>query len=146
MSLELQGGCHCGAVRYQLTWPMSADQQSPVVLPARRCSCSYCTAFRGTWTSNPDARLVFSPATGSHFGSYQFATATANFSFCRHCGVMVAALAEIEGSLRAVLAVQTLDQGQNIVLQQSSSCFDGENLQQRTGRRAQNWIGQVSLT
>ena len=52
MSRRFTGGCHCRALHFRLDWPEDAGP-----LPARRCTCSYCTRFDGTWTSHPDARL-----------------------------------------------------------------------------------------
>ena len=137
--MKLEGGCHCGAVRDALEWPESA------AIPARRCSSTYCTRFGGTWTSHPDARLDFgSPAAGL-LARYRFGTGTADFCFCRHCGVMVAALDGNANRLKAVVNVRTLDAYDDITFERSDSCFDSESAEARLERRGRNWIRSVAF-
>lgn len=135
----LEGGCHCGAVRYSLEWP-----EPPAVIPARRCGCSFCTRFNGIWTSHPGARLEMRVAGDVPMSRYRFGTRTADFRFCSRCGVALLATCEIGGSTRAVLNVNTLDEDQKIEFDSSDSCFDGESLEQRLARRGRNWIGTVT--
>ncbi|MDX1460535.1 MAG: hypothetical protein R3348_05710 [Xanthomonadales bacterium] len=137
--MTLAGGCHCGAVRYQLEWP--ADQP----IPARRCTCTYCTRFGGTWTSHPEARLAFECTASSVLGRYRFGTGTADFCFCNSCGVMVAALDDHGGRLKAVVNVRTLDEFDSLAFEHADSCFDGEATDDRLQRRGRNWIPRVSF-
>lgn len=73
------GGCHCGAVRFEvrLTGGMTA---------ARRCDCSLCR-MRGAvaLTAADDAfRLV---AGADRLTTYRFNTGTAEHHFCAVCGI-----------------------------------------------------------
>lgn len=140
MSNALVGGCHCGCVRYELHWP-----RSPAVIPARRCSCSFCTRFNGTWTSDPDARLDIRLDQKQPLSTYRFGTQTAEFKFCSRCGVTVFVTCELDGGTRAVLNINTLDQDLEVEFDISDSCFDGELLDQRLERRKRNWIGEVII-
>ena len=137
--MKLSGACHCRQIRYVLNWP----ENEPV--PARRCGCSYCTRFSGIWTSNPDAKLSVRFAAGSPEQRYRFGTGTADFVFCRHCGVVVLALDDNSESIKAVVNINTLDPGQDINFKQSDSDFDGESTQARIQRRAVNWISSVEF-
>jgi hypothetical protein len=116
------------------------------MLPARRCTCSYCTRFQGTWTSHPDAALEIFGVEDTESGRYRFGTQTADFLFCAHCGVIVAALSEIEGNLKAVLNIVTLDDYDTLEFECSDSYFDGESTGQRLDRRASRWIGDVKIS
>lgn len=136
--MTYHGGCHCSAIRYRLEWP---DAGGPV--PARRCGCSYCTRFNGTWTSHPEAQLAIH-VSGQGAGRYRFATGTADFLFCKHCGVTVAALGEDSGAIIAVVNINTLDDA-GIAFDHSDSDFEGETLDARLDRRAARWIGNVTL-
>jgi hypothetical protein len=76
--LTCQGGCHCGAVRFEIDIPRAIN--------AHRCNCSICSrsGFLHVFVSANEFRL--------HQGSeelteYQFHTRTARHLFCRICGV-----------------------------------------------------------
>lgn len=137
---RLLGGCHCRAVRYELGWP-----GQPAVLPARRCSCSYCRSFNGTWTSHPDATLIIHGEEEA-IARYRFATQTADFVFCSRCGVPVFVLCRLEEDDFAIVNVNTLNGGQPFELDRSDSCFDGESTESRLGRRRRNWIARVDFS
>lgn len=73
-----QGGCHCGAVRYEVTMPPPTK--------AMACNCSICS--RAGWL------LAFVPATSFRLLSgedaltdYQFGKKHVHHVFCRVCGV-----------------------------------------------------------
>lgn len=138
--MKLAGTCHCGAIHYQLRWPDTGE-----LIPARRCTCSYCTRFNGTWTSHPDARLKIVCEKLSGPGRYRFGTETADFLFCQKCGVTVAAVCEIDGSTKAVLNIATLDDFDRLEFDHGDSTFDGESVDQRLERRLARWIGDVII-
>lgn len=134
----LAGGCHCGALRFHLDWPEPEPE-----LPARRCSCSFCTRFNGTWTSHPAARLELVSRVSEPPIRYRFATGTADFLICGTCGIAVAAIDATGDGLRAVVNVNTLDRPLRCELSHSTSRFDGESRTRRLARRQSAWIGRV---
>lgn len=136
----LEGGCHCQALRYFLHWP--AGEPS---LPARRCTCSYCIRFNGTWTSHPDAVLEISEAAECPALRYRFGTGTADFLVCSRCGVVVAAVCKFEAGPKAVVNINTLDAQHDLELDCSDSDFEGEVLEERLARRSDRWISNVSI-
>lgn len=133
----LAGGCHCGALRYALHWPEQA------AIPARRCGCSYCTRFEGTWTSHPSARLVLTCTVAP--GRYRFGTKTADFIHCTRCGVVVIAVDDTGDAPRAVLNVNTLDERDALAFDLSDSDFDSETRDERLARRSARWIPSVEI-
>ena len=136
--MKYAGGCHCKAVQYALDWPAGS-----AALPARRCTCGYCTRFDGTWTSHPDACLEIR-FEGDPPERYRFGTQTADFLFCSTCGTVVAALCELDGEPRAVVNVNTLDGVGGLELDHSDSDFGNESVSGRLDRRRENWIGRVA--
>ena len=44
----IEGRCHCGNIRFALDW-----QPDPETIPARACTCTFCTRHGGVWTSYP---------------------------------------------------------------------------------------------
>ena len=73
-----KGGCHCGAVRFEVRAPARPD----VV----RCNCSMCrmVGFLHLIVEKQDFRLTSGEAALSE---YRFNTGTARHLFCRICGV-----------------------------------------------------------
>lgn len=138
--MKLTGACHCQGISYDLSWP---DHARPA--PARRCGCSYCTRFGAIWTSHPEAALALRVASAPLEKRYRFGTGTADFLFCRRCGVVIAALDGNSGSTKAVVNINTLDPGQDIDFIHSDSDYDNEPEQARLARRAANWISTVNF-
>jgi hypothetical protein len=72
------GGCHCGAVRFEVT--------APAYLDALECNCSMCamTAFLHLIVPASRFRLL---AGSEALSEYRFNTGVARHFFCRQCGV-----------------------------------------------------------
>lgn len=73
-----QGGCHCGAVRFEV--------RAPARIRAQRCNCSVCTktAFLHLIVPAADFRIV---AGAQQLTTYTFNTGVARHLFCQACGV-----------------------------------------------------------
>lgn len=73
-----RGGCHCGAVRFEV--------QAPARLTVQSCNCSICakTGFLHLIVSAADFTLL---SGGDALTHYRFNTGTAEHLFCRVCGV-----------------------------------------------------------
>jgi hypothetical protein len=73
-----RGGCHCGAVRFEI--------DAPAVLDVRECNCSVCamTGFLHVILPKSRFRLL---AGSEALSEYHFNTGVARHLFCRHCGI-----------------------------------------------------------
>ena len=72
------GGCHCGAVRFEV--------RAPRRLRAQRCNCSICRMTGFEHLIVPAARFsLLSPR--SALTTYRFNTGTAEHLFCARCGI-----------------------------------------------------------
>ena len=73
-----KGGCHCGAVQYEVRAPAHID--------ALHCNCSICsmTGFLHLIVPKEDFTLLWGE---DALTTYRFNTGTAQHTFCRHCGV-----------------------------------------------------------
>lgn len=76
-SFTFSGGCHCGAVRFEL-------RVSELV--ALDCNCSICAkkGFLHVIVKNDAFDLLTSPAA---LATYSFGTHTAKHQFCKTCGI-----------------------------------------------------------
>ena len=76
--MRIEGGCHCGAVRFEADVPERVE-----VLD---CNCSICakTGFRHLIVPHRDFQLLVG---ADALTSYRFGTGAANHLFCRICGV-----------------------------------------------------------
>ena len=72
------GGCHCGAVRYQA--------QVPDPLVGGRCNCTIC-AMKGVVMVNVPLAALEVVAGEEHIACYRFNTMVAKHWFCRECGI-----------------------------------------------------------
>lgn len=73
-----QGGCHCGAVRYEV--------DAPAEIVADECNCSICSKGGYLHLIVPASR--FRLIQGEEMLSlYTFNTGTAKHYFCKNCGI-----------------------------------------------------------
>jgi hypothetical protein len=71
------GGCHCGAVRYQVQVEK---------LAAVECNCSICSKKGFIHLIVPEARFRLQQGADA-LSTYTFNTGVAKHHFCRHCGI-----------------------------------------------------------
>lgn len=76
--IRIQGGCHCGAVRF--------DADVPQAVEILDCNCSICsmTGFLHLIVPHENFRLLSGTDTLS---SYRFGTGAAEHLFCSVCGI-----------------------------------------------------------
>ena len=137
---ELNGGCHCGNVDFTLITDNDPDGFVP-----RRCSCSMCMKHGASYISDPEARLMLGYRDGSKLSLYRFGHGTSRWVICSRCGVLVAVLCEIEGQLRAVVRVQSLEE-HPFPCPEVATNFESESVERRLQRRARTWIGTVTVS
>ncbi|MFQ6022112.1 MAG: GFA family protein [Acidiferrobacterales bacterium] len=138
---QIEGGCHCGNIRFQFLWPLVDTQ-----IPVRACGCSFCTKHSGIYTSHPEAQLAVEIVDRSLVNKYMFGTKTAEFHICSRCGVVPFVTSTIDGREYAVVNVNTFNDVDPSELTSSVSNFDAETTADRLGRRKRSWIPNVSVT
>ena len=136
----ISGRCHCGNISFMLDW-----RPEPTEIPARACTCSFCTKHGGVWTSCPTGSLRVSVKDRARLSKYAFGTETAEFHVCTACGVVPVVTSRIDGLLYAVVSVNSFENLEPALLRRSPSTFEGENEQTRLGRRKRNWIADVQF-
>jgi hypothetical protein len=132
------GSCHCRNVTFTLAW-----EPDPAHIPARACTCSFCTKHGGVWTSTPDGSLAIAIADPARLSIYAFGTGTADFHVCATCGVVPVVTSRIDGLLYAVVSVNAFDNVDPALLVHARATFDGESETARLARRKRGWIGRV---
>ena len=122
--IEVSGGCHCGAVRYQATIP------GPPV-SAQKCNCSVCamTGYVHIMVPHDQFELI----TGRNaLRSYRFGTGAAEHLFCDSCGVKSFYQPRSHPDCWSINA-NCLDNPLQLAVEQ----FDGRNWE--VAARQQNW-------
>lgn len=138
--MDIHGRCHCGNISFSLAW-----NPDPAEIPARACSCSFCTKHGGVWTSNPNGVLDVRIGEPKLVSSYAFGTRTADFHVCARCGVVPLVTSLIDNHLYAVVNVNAFERIDASLLRRSPATFDGETEASRLARRKRNWIATVRI-
>ncbi|GAA0710350.1 hypothetical protein [Dokdonella soli] len=134
----ISGSCHCGNITFALDW-----KPEPTEIPARACTCSFCTKHGGVWTACPTGSLKVTVRESSHVSRYTFGTGTAQFHVCSRCGVVPVVTSRIDDRLYAVVSVNAFKGVEPSLLRHASATFDEENEEARLARRKRNWIADV---
>lgn len=134
----IHGKCHCGNIAFSLMW-----EPDPTEIPARACTCSFCTKHGGLWTSNPKGALEVVVKDPSLVSKYAFGTRTAEFHICARCGIVPVVTSLIDDRLYAVVSVNAFEDIDPALLRRASAGFDGEEEASRLARRKRNWIPDV---
>jgi hypothetical protein len=135
------GRCHCGNLSFRLDW-----EPEPAQIPARACTCSFCTKHGGVWTSCPTGSLEVAIRHSQCVSKYSFGTRTAEFHVCATCGVVPVVTSRIDGQLYAVVNVNAFENVDPARLTRSAASFDAEDEAARLARRARYWIPRVVFT
>ena len=136
----IKGACHCGNISYELEWPADGFP-----ITKRECSCSFCRKHGAAYTSHPNSRLNVQARNKKEVTYYRFGHQTADFVFCTRCGGLMFALSKIESKCYAVINVNHFE---NLDLEEmiySQTDFDGESVESRFERRANNWTPTVNF-
>ena len=128
--MRIAGSCHCANISFGLDWT-----PEPAEIPARACTCSFCTRHGGVWTASPTAALEVRVREPSLVSPYLFGTRTAEFQVCSRCGVVPLVTSRIGGRLYAVVSVRAFDDVPASLLRPSSVSFDDETEEARLARR-----------
>jgi hypothetical protein len=134
----IHGRCHCGNISFSLSW-----ERNPAEIPARACTCSFCTKHGGVWTSNPRGALEVMVKDRSLVSKYAFGTRTAEFHVCARCGIVPVVTSLIDDHLYAVVSVNAFDGIDQSLVRRAPASFDGEGTGARLARRKRNWIADV---
>ena len=135
----IAGRCHCGNISFVLDWV-----PEPAEIPARACTCSFCTKHGGVWTACPTGSLRVTVKDPSRVSQYAFGTKTAQFHVCSNCGIVPLVTSRIEGRLYAVVSVNAFEGVEPSLLRRTSATFDAEGEEARLARRTRNWIADVT--
>lgn len=136
----ISGRCHCGNIAFALNW-----KPEPSEIPARACTCSFCTKHDGVWTSCPTGSLKVTIKDRARVSRYSFGTETADFHVCTACGVVPVVTSRIDGRLYAVVSINAFENVEPSLLRRASATFDAENEEARLSRRQRNWIANVEF-
>ena len=128
-SAQHRGGCHCGAVRYEVRVDLAR---------ASKCNCTLCLKMSNIGAiTQPDAfRLLEGEASLSE---YVWGRRTGAFYFCKQCGIHVYGrghVAELGGDFVSI-SVNTLDDVDPNTL--SLVHWDGRHDNWQAGPRPEPW-------
>jgi hypothetical protein len=118
-----RGGCHCGAVRFELL--------APAEIEVSECNCSICSKSGTLHLIVPRERFRLLRGE-QELTRYRFGTGVARHLFCRHCGIKSFYVPRSHPDGFSVNA-RCLDEG--TVTRTSLRQFDGRNWERAAGER-----------
>jgi hypothetical protein len=119
-----EGGCHCGAVRFEVDLPDKVEAQS--------CNCSMCRMTGYIHVIVPESRFRITAGKDS-LTDYTFNTETAHHLFCPTCGIKSFYRPRSNPDGWSVNA-RCLDEPEALDL--DIEAFDGRNWEAHAGRLA----------
>ena len=109
----LTGSCHCQHLK--LAFDSSIE---PAATAPRACDCSFCQAHGAAWVSDPEGELVVTASDADALGRYRQGSGSAEFLFCRHCGVLVAVVFATDEGQRGAVNVLCLAEAEEFAPEQ----------------------------
>lgn len=137
MSASLHGSCHCSNIRLFVGLSCAPQDYQP-----RACDCDFCQKHGAAYISDAAGSLTIEWR--EEPGRYRHGSRSAEFLFCRQCGVLVAVTHEADGRLFAALNVRALDADPGFAAQAPAS---PQQLppEQRIERWKKLWFADVLL-
>jgi hypothetical protein len=108
-------------------------EPEPKEIPARACTCSFCSKHGGVWTSCSTGSLKVTVSNPSLVSRYTFGTETAEFHICSRCGIVPVVTSRLEGHTYAVVSVSAFEGVEPSFLRWTSASFDREGEEARHG-------------
>lgn len=141
MSQSHPGGCHCGNVSLTFTSPTP-----PARLSVRECACTFCRKHGLRAVSDPGGGFSIRVRDADALSRYRFGHRSADFLVCRHCGVYVAAVIEVEGKRYATVNVNALEDAGAFSKPPKPVDYGAETMDERTARRRVRWTPVTGFT
>lgn len=104
-TVELRGGCHCGALWLVYHTALPIAETAP-----RACDCSFCRMHGAAYVSDPVGALTIRVSAVDCLQSYRHGSEAALFRLCGRCGVLVAVTYEQDGRDYAAVNAGCLDE------------------------------------
>lgn len=140
MSDTHAGGCHCGNV--SLTF---ASPTPPARLDVRECGCTFCRKHGLRAVSDPAGGVAIHVRDAGALSRYRFGHRSADFLVCRHCGVYVAAVIEVDGERFATVNVNALEDAGTFSKPPQAVDYGEESEEERIARRRAKWTPVTDL-
>jgi hypothetical protein len=90
-------------------------------------------------TSDPAGELRFHCNDAEALQRYRFALKTADFLLCRHCGVYIGAVIEVDGNHFGIINTHALEAPPDDLADVCAISYDGEDVAGRVSRREERW-------
>jgi hypothetical protein len=137
VAASYRGQCHCGAIGF-----VYATERPPKSWSVRACQRSFCRAHGAHYTSDANGSVSFRFSEPDDLVRYRFGLRTADFLFCRACGVFIGAVMSTENGAFAALNLNALVTP--VQLPTSDPVFyDAESEDSRVARRETRWTPVV---
>jgi hypothetical protein len=101
---RLQGGCHCGNVRFEAHLTLPPESYRP-----RACDCDFCRKHAAAYVSDPAGSLTLLIRDTSGLTRYRQGNGLAEMLICGRCGTLLGALYQGGEGVRGVINARAVD-------------------------------------
>jgi hypothetical protein len=101
---RLQGGCHCGNVRFEAQLTLPLESYRP-----RACDCDFCRKHAAAYVSDPHGSLALVIRDPSGLTRYRQGNGLAEMLICGRCGTLLGALYEGGEGVCGVINARVVD-------------------------------------
>ncbi|SEM30832.1 hypothetical protein SAMN05444354_114170 [Stigmatella aurantiaca] len=95
---DIQGSCHCGNIQAEIRLTRSPGSYAP-----RACDCGFCLKHAASYLSDPNGAARIHARNPSQVGRYRQGSNTAEFLFCKDCGVLAGVTYRSQGRTFAAI-------------------------------------------
>ena len=128
------GECHCGNIKVKLSTLISPEDTQ-----IRACECSFCRKHRAQYISDPEGTLDISIREPENLQKYRFGQKTADFLFCKICGIYIAAMFSDNNRFYGILNLNILDSPEEFTQTVTIVSYEQEDVKSRIERRKKKW-------
>jgi hypothetical protein len=136
---KIQGGCHCGNIKYSAVVTNDIAKYLPVA-----CSCNFCTSHGASYISDSRGSLSINIKNKSNISEYRHGSRIAYFLICKTCGILTNACYEEKGNTFSSINILSLNLNYDFGKAHSANIIDLSD-EEKINLWKKYWFNKVAI-